>query len=50
MSGRALKVRCDMAYASFCKETHKGRWWIGWHQGVMTIVRLTPDLVWICAE
>jgi hypothetical protein len=48
--GCNMKVKCDCAYASFLKAKYRGRLFIYWQNGVMTVATLTLGLCGICEE
>jgi hypothetical protein len=45
-----MKVKCDLAYATFLMKRYKDQVLIRWDNGLMTVVWLTLDLSGICEE
>jgi hypothetical protein len=45
-----MKVRCDRDYALFLKSRYHDRFFVEWHNGIMTLTRPMMELTCICEE
>lgn len=46
----SMKVRCDSAYATLLRDRYRGRLWVRWQNGLMTLEWLILDLSGVCEE